>query len=320
MPAPIVPKQNTELTLNEWFTATGLDLPSGKTEEEKENVINAVARIATASNWWQGDGWNDPEIREYGGGEALSAKWNVEYGTLKEYGKVSALYEKGDRSPFLSWTHHQCVAYDPDRLELLEWAEENNASVRDLKEERNRRRTGNTPDKVVTPEGLYDVIVLDPPWPYEDGKSNSYDPKGRRVANPYPEMPINDIASMGIPAGDNCVMWLWTTHRFLPDSFDLLRRWGFEYKATMVWDKKKIGMGRWLRMQTEFCLLAIKGNPEWSNTSVRDIMSVPRREHSRKPDEFYEMVEDICDGKKFEFFAREDRDGWDQLGNQKDKF
>jgi len=133
-------------------------------------------------------------------------------------------------------------------------------------------------------------------------------------------MSIDDIGALEIPSADDCVMWLWTTHRFLPDAFNLLDEWGFTYKATMVWDKKKMGMGHWLRMQAEFCLLGIKGNPPWDNTTYRDIMSASRREHSRKPDEFYVMVEELCTGRKLDFFSREQRPGWAQFGNDMEKF
>ena len=169
-------------------------------------------------------------------------------------------------------------------------------------------------------EKRYHVISIDPPWPYETGKANSYDPDGRRVSNPYPEMSIQEIGDLQIPAHEDSVLWLWTTHRFLPDSFKLLEQWGFDYKATMVWNKEKIGMGHWLRMQCEFCILAIKGDPVWDNTKVRDILTIPRREHSRKPDEFFDMVDGICKGAKLEYFSREKRDGWDQIGNDPDKF
>ena len=178
-------------------------------------------------------------------------------------------------------------------------------------------------------ENKYHVIAIDPPWPYElklDAKGKpirtktTYDANSRRVANPYPEMSIEEIRALPIPAADDCIMWLWTTHKFLPDSFALLEGWGFEYKATMVWDKQKMGVGHWLRMQCEFCLMAIKGNPLWSNTTQRDLLSSGRREHSRKPDEFFMMVDDICVGAKFDYFSREEREGWDNLGNNSELF
>lgn len=170
------------------------------------------------------------------------------------------------------------------------------------------------------PTGLYDVISIDPPWKYEQGESNSYSEDGRRVANPYPEMSLDQIKALNLPVKDDSVMWLWTTQKFLNDSFSLLEEWGFEHKATMVWDKEQMGMGHWLRMQCEFCLLAVKGNPVWSNTHVRDILREKRREHSRKPEEFYNIVNEICVGDKLDYFSREKREGWVNFGNDKELF
>jgi N6-adenosine-specific RNA methylase IME4 len=175
-------------------------------------------------------------------------------------------------------------------------------------------------DNIVSFSGLYDVISIDPPWQYESGSNTSYDADNRRVANPYPEMSLEQIKAIEIPAKDDAVLWLWTTHKYLPESFELLKHWGFEYKAVLVWNKQKMGMGSWLRMQCEFCLLAIKGRPVWDNTTMRDIIDESRREHSRKPDAFYETVSKICTGRKLEFFARETREGWEKFGNDVSKF
>lgn len=164
--------------------------------------------------------------------------------------------------------------------------------------------------------GLYDIISVDPPWNY----GREYDPENSRVANPYPEMSVNEIKDLKLPFTDNAIIFLWTTHKFLPESFEILKTWGFEYKATLVWNKEKIGMGAWFRMQCEFCLFAIKGKPFWNNTTERDIIIESRREHSRKPDSFFEMVNKICVGRKLEYFAREKRDGWDIFGNDTNKF
>lgn len=162
----------------------------------------------------------------------------------------------------------------------------------------------------------YDVISMDPPWPY----GREYDPSTSRVANPYPEMSIEEIANINLPAKEDSVLFLWTTHKFLPDSFHLLEKWGYTYKATMVWDKKQIGMGAWFRMQCEFCLVGIKGKPIWENTTYSEIISERRREHSRKPDTFFELINRICYGKKLEYFSRQAREGWDIFGNDTDKF
>lgn len=166
------------------------------------------------------------------------------------------------------------------------------------------------------PEGQYNVIAIDPPWNY----GREYDPDGSRVANPYPEMNQQELLSIDLPAAKDAVLFLWTTQAFIFDAKELLDRWGFTYKATLVWNKERIGMGHWLRMQCEFCLIGIKGSPIWSNTKWRDIISESRREHSRKPEAFYEMVEEITAGKRLEYFSREAREGWEVFGNDTTKF
>lgn len=170
--------------------------------------------------------------------------------------------------------------------------------------------------------GLFDVVSVDPPWPYEGESKNitSFDSVGRRVANPYPEMSIEQIKAIELPLMENAVVLLWTTHKFLPDAFEILKEWNLDYKATLVWNKEKIGMGVWFRMQCEFCLVGIKGKPYWENTTYRDIIIEARREHSRKPDSFFEMIEKITMGNRLEYFSREKREGWKVFGNDINKF
>lgn len=164
--------------------------------------------------------------------------------------------------------------------------------------------------------GLYDIISIDPPWNY----GRKYDPNGSRVANPYPEMSNDDIKKIKLPLNDNAVVFLWTTHKFLPIAFEILNHWELEYKATMVWDKVNIGMGNWFRMQCEFCLVGIKNKPFWNNTKFSELIKEKRREHSRKPDSFFNLINEICAGRKLEYFSREKRDGWDVFGNDVNKF
>ena len=192
-----------------------------------------------------------------------------------------------------------------ERVELIQ------KQIEDIEE-------GLLPDLV----GLFDVVSVDPPWPYEGESKNitSFDSVGRRVANPYPEMSIEQIKSIELPLMDNAVVLLWTTHKFLPDAFEILKEWNLDYKATLVWNKEKIGMGAWFRMQCEFCLVGIKGKPYWENTTYRDIIVESRREHSRKPDSFFEMIEKITMGNRLEYFSREKREGWKVFGNDINKF
>jgi len=170
----------------------------------------------------------------------------------------------------------------------------------------------------MVPEGVFRVLVLDPPWPY----GTQYDPDGRRAANPYPEMSIEEIGGLPVPerAHDDCVLFLWTTHKFMRDSFALLDDWGFRDVSIITWVKDRMGLGQWLRSQTEFCIMAVKGKPITNLTNQTTVVYGPMREHSRKPDEFFYMVESLCPGSKLEFFAREQREGWVSWGNETEKF
>jgi len=166
------------------------------------------------------------------------------------------------------------------------------------------------------PKGRFEVLVIDPPWNY----GREYSPNSSRVANPYPEMSQEELLEMELPCSDDSVLFLWTTHAFLWDAKELMGSWGFEYKAMLVWDKEKMGMGAWFRMQCEFCLVGIKGKPLWNNTKWRDIIKEARREHSRKPEIFYDMVEEITVGRKLDYFSRSPREGWEVYGNETNKF
>jgi len=166
------------------------------------------------------------------------------------------------------------------------------------------------------PDGKYDVIVVDPPWKY----GTEYDPNGRRIASPYPEMSLEELANINIPASDDSILWLWTTHKFMRHSFDLLDKWGYQDKAILTWVKDRIGIGSWLRSQTEFCIMAVKGSPKVILTNQSTVLNAPNREHSRKPDEFYKMVDSLCIGRKLDYFSREKREGWAQYGNESSRF
>lgn len=166
------------------------------------------------------------------------------------------------------------------------------------------------------PEGVFEVIVVDPPWPYE----TKYNPEGRRAANPYPEMPLHEIIDLRIPSAENCILWLWTTHKFMRNSFEILDNWGFQEKAILTWVKDRMGLGSWLRSQSEFCIMAVKGNPKINLTNQTTVINGPLREHSRKPEEFYNMVNGLCIGRKLDYFSRKEREGWFCYGNDIKKF
>jgi N6-adenosine-specific RNA methylase IME4 len=179
--------------------------------------------------------------------------------------------------------------------------------------------SGNLPELL----GKYEVIAIDPPWAYEEKgglSSTDYNPETTRGTTTYPTMKVSEIKEINLPLTDNAVLFLWTTHAFLKDAFEILEHWNLKYKATLVWDKERMGMGRTIRLQCEFCLIAFKGNPIFNGSSERDIIREARREHSRKPDAFYQYVERSTIGRKLEYFSREKRTNWEIYGNEVEKF
>lgn len=170
--------------------------------------------------------------------------------------------------------------------------------------------------EIVLPEGVFEVVIVDPPWPY----GTKYDPESRRVGSPYPEMALHDIAKLQLPFADDCIVWLWTTHLFMRHAFLILDNWGFKERAILTWVKDRMGVGSWLRSQTEFCIMAIKGNPKVNLSNQTTILHAPLREHSRKPDEFYDLVISLCIGRILDYFAREPRPGIHVAGVETDKF
>jgi N6-adenosine-specific RNA methylase IME4/ParB-like chromosome segregation protein Spo0J len=163
----------------------------------------------------------------------------------------------------------------------------------------------------VLPSGPFQVIVADPPWRYDSGGSL-----------PYPTMDTDDIKAMPVRdiAADDAVLWLWATNAHLRVAFDVVEAWGFEYRALLTWVKDRMGTGEWLRGQTEHCLLAVRGRPVFVSGTHTTVLQATRREHSRKPEEFYHVVEATSPGSRIELFCRERRNGWSAYGNDMGRF
>jgi N6-adenosine-specific RNA methylase IME4/ParB-like chromosome segregation protein Spo0J len=165
----------------------------------------------------------------------------------------------------------------------------------------------------------YSVIYADPPWHFE--VYNEESGIERAAGNHYPTMQLSEICVLpvGSLATDAAVLFLWTTAPHLRESFDVLAAWGFVYKTNIVWAKDKIGLGYFVRNQHELLIVAARGDMPSPLPSNRppSIISAQRREHSRKPDEAYELIERMYpELPKIELFARSPREGWAAWGNQ----
>ncbi|MCW5318368.1 adenine-specific DNA methyltransferase [Nostoc sp. KVJ3] len=185
--------------------------------------------------------------------------------------------------------------------------------------------------RLTTLEGQYQCIVIDPPWFY---RLRNQDKTHRNRIN-YKPMHIEEILSLPVPDLSHptgSVLWLWYTNNHMIEAAHCLQTWGFELKTILTWEKvtkdgtkTHLGVGHWLRNSTEHCALAVRGNVKAFSgrtlTNESTILHSPRREHSRKPESFYQLVDKLCpDITKLEMFARESRDGWDCWGDEALKF
>lgn len=168
------------------------------------------------------------------------------------------------------------------------------------------------------PKGRFHVIVIDPPWRYDSRSEDAT----HRAGNPYPDMDLGAIRALPVTARaeTDCVLWLWTTNAFIRQAYECLDAWGFTPKTILTWVKDRMGTGDWLRGRTEHCILAVRGRPTVTLTNQTTALEAPMREHSRKPDEFYSLVESLCTGKRLEFFARQPREGWQAWGAETEQF
>lgn len=170
--------------------------------------------------------------------------------------------------------------------------------------------------------GRYRTIVADPPWPY-DRFMPSYTPATGRVQHrplPYPMLSLEEIAALPVRdfADLDCRLFCWTTNRYLPDSFDVVRLWGFTYTQTIVWAKTgrlmPIG-GSIAPNHAEYLIVARRGVPPLLTRLSSSVVQAPKGDHSVKPEAFLDLVEQVSPGPYLELFARRQRLGWDTWGD-----
>lgn len=180
---------------------------------------------------------------------------------------------------------------------------------------------------------LFDIIVADPPWLYNDQKNN--DPAMGGIT--YPTLSLDDISSLKIPAADNCALFLWATMPLLQEALHVMQSWGFTYTTTVfVWVKlnpsgtveqhnKDVvlkngvysGLGHWCNGNAELVLFGKKGKPIRKAKNIKQIIFHPRTTHSKKPEEIQDRIEQLIEGKnRLELFARRQREDWVCLGNE----
>ena len=174
------------------------------------------------------------------------------------------------------------------------------------------------------PKEKFDIIYLDPPWDYKSGVQHGGANSGRTSAalDHYSTVKLKDLKTLSIKsiASDTCLMFMWATNPHLDQAIDLGKSWGFSYSTVaFVWNKMRVNPGYYTMSQVELCLLFKLGKiptPRGAR-NIRQYVEAKRREHSRKPDEVRERIEQMFpDQSKIELFAREVSDGWTSWGNE----
>jgi N6-adenosine-specific RNA methylase IME4 len=171
----------------------------------------------------------------------------------------------------------------------------------------------------------YGTILADPPWRFQN-RTGKMAPEHRRLHR-YRTMTIDEIKAL--PIGDLAAakshLYLWVPNALLSWGMDVVKAWGFQYKGNIVWYKIRKdggpdgrGVGFYFRNVTELVLFGTRGNLRTLAPGRRqtNILCTRKREHSRKPDELYDIIEACSPGPYLELFARHDRVGWQQWGDE----
>lgn len=185
------------------------------------------------------------------------------------------------------------------------------------------------PDSELSPlpetPGGFKTVLADPPWRFTN-RTGKVAPEHRRLDR-YSTMTLDDIK--GIPVStvvaDNAHLYLWVPNALLPEGMEVMEAWGFRYVSNVVWAKRRKdggpdgrGVGFYFRNVTELILFGVRGSMRTLSParSQVNMLETRKREHSRKPDEQYDLIEACSPGPHLELFARHPREGWAVWGDE----
>lgn len=172
----------------------------------------------------------------------------------------------------------------------------------------------------------FSTFLADPPWRFQN-RTGKMAPEHRRL-NRYSTMNLEDICNLPVAehADDRAHLYLWVPNALLPEGIKVMQSWGFNYKSNIVWHKIRKdggsdgrGVGFYFRNVTELVLFGTRGKNVRTLAPGRrqvNLVATRKREHSRKPDEIYDVIESCSWGPYLELFSRGSRDGWVTWGNQ----
>ena len=178
-------------------------------------------------------------------------------------------------------------------------------------------------------QGAFSTVLADPPWRFRN-RTGKVAPEHRRLRR-YETMTLNQICDLPVAAhaGDPSHLYLWVPNALLEEGLHVLKTWGFNYKSNIVWYKIRKdggpdgrGVGFYFRNVTELLLFGTRGQMRTlpPARSQVNLIATRKREHSRKPDETYELIERCSPGPYLELFARETVAGWTGWGDELDSY
>jgi N6-adenosine-specific RNA methylase IME4 len=174
--------------------------------------------------------------------------------------------------------------------------------------------------------GRFGTILADPPWQFQN-RTGKMAPEHKRLSR-YSTMTLQEIMELPVHmfAADRSHLYLWVPNALLPEGLQVMRAWGFHYKSNLVWHKVRKdgcsdgrGVGFYFRNVTELILFGVRGKGVRTLAPGRsqvNLLASRKREHSRKPDELYPIVESCSWGPYLELFARTRREGWSVWGSE----
>ena len=177
--------------------------------------------------------------------------------------------------------------------------------------------------------GKYGTILADPPWRFSN-RTGKMAPEHRRLCR-YNTLTFKEIKALPVAevAAEQSHLYLWVPNALVAEGLEVLAAWGFTYKTNIIWHKIRKdggpdgrGVGFYFRNTAEMVLFGIRGKLRTNKpgrTQV-NIIKTRKREHSRKPDELYNIIESCSPGPYLELFARGKREGWSLWGNEADDY
>ena len=170
------------------------------------------------------------------------------------------------------------------------------------------------------------TLLADPPWRFQN-RSGKVSPEHGRLSR-YGTMSVPEICALPVPevAAAKAHLYLWVPNALLAEGMEVMRAWGFDYKTNLVWFKPRKdgapdgrGVGFYFRNVTELVLFGVRGKDNRTLAPGRrqvNFIAERKREHSRKPEQLYEIVERCSPGPYLELFARYERPGWLAWGDE----